>query len=79
MSTFNFLPEPSLTEHRDCLPPPPRSVALNRRGRLTRAGFLAALLLVPNCLLWIGYERGEYLRTLAAEGRPTTGHIALRG
>jgi hypothetical protein len=46
---------------------------------LTRAGFLAALLLVPNCLLWVGYERGEDLRTLAAQGRSTTGHVALRG
>jgi hypothetical protein len=61
------------------LSPPPRTVALNQRGRWTRAGFLAALLLAPNFLLWIGYNSGEDLRALAAQGQTTTGHVALRG
>ena len=79
MSTFSLPSEATLTEQGTYLSPPPRAVALNARGRYSRAGFLAALLLVPNGLLWFGYESGEDLRTLAAQGRSTTGHVALRG
>ena len=69
MSTFDLLSASPFTEHRDYLLPPPRSVALDQRGRWTRAGFLAALLLVPNCLLWFGYERGENLRHAGRPGK----------
>jgi hypothetical protein len=79
MSTFSLLSVSTLTEHRAYLPPPPRPVALNPRGRWMRGGFLTALLLAPNFLLWIGYNSGENLRALGAHGQSTTGHIALRG
>jgi hypothetical protein len=79
MSTFSSIFTSALTERLDYLPPPPRPVSLNPRGRWTRVGFRAALLLVPNFLLWIGHNSGEDLRELAAHGRSTTGHIALRG
>jgi hypothetical protein len=79
MSTFTLLSASPVPERHGYLSPPPRPVTLNERARWLRTGFLAALLLGPNCLLWMGYNSGENLRTLAAHGKSSTGHITLRG
>lgn len=63
----------------DYLPPAPRSVAPSLRARWMRAGFLAGAVLGPLFVLWIGQSSSESLRTLAAQGRSTTGQVVVRG
>ncbi len=62
----------------DYLPPPPRSVAPNVRGRWMRAGFLVGMVLGPLVVLWIGQASSENLRMLAARGHKTTGRVVVR-
>lgn len=63
----------------DSLPPPPRSVAPNLRAYWMRGGVLAGMVLGPLLALWIGQWSSENLRTLAAQGRSTTGQVVVRG
>lgn len=70
---------PSISPSPDYLPPPPREVTPNFRAMWMRAGFLAGMLLGPLLALWIGQVSAENLRTLAVQGRSTTGQFAVTG
>ena len=59
----------------ESLPPIPRAVAINRKGRVLRNCALAGLLLAPNAVLAFGWFSGENLRQLDARGETVTGRI----
>jgi hypothetical protein len=63
----------------DYLPPPPRAVAPSLRARWMRVVFPAGMLLGPLLMLGIGELGSQKFRTLAAQGRSTTGQVMFRG
>lgn len=79
MSSFDPAVAYLSSQRPDYLPPPPRAVALNNRGRWSRAGCLLGLLLTPPFVLWVGDQSGENVRALATQGRSATGQIVVRG
>jgi hypothetical protein len=57
------------------LPPPPRRAEWTPAARLGRRLLLAALLVVPNIALWLGYRDGRALRALCDHGQPVAARV----
>jgi hypothetical protein len=60
----------------ECLPPAPRRVAWNSRARWLRTAAWVSFLFAPNIILAWGWQSGEDLRALVAEGKSTFGRVA---
>jgi hypothetical protein len=62
----------------ESLPPTPRAVALNTKGRIYRVGLVCGLLFAPNAILAVGWFTGEDLRELEKRGEMVTGHVVAK-
>lgn len=70
-AVFSSLPSGNV----EGLPPPPRRAEWTPQARLGRRLLLAALLVVPNPALWLGYRDGQPLRDLRDQGRPASARV----